>query len=77
MAYPCPQCGVRKGQAHKNWCKRAQRRRQPGFGRLPRRQQAKYEAHRHVARVYKTVKGTEYLRCKVCDKKMGSRKKGQ
>lgn len=75
MAYPCPQCGVKKGGAHATWCKRAQNRRKPGFGKLPRSKQARYEKHTCVPRVHKTRGDTEYLRCKVCSRRWGNGRK--
>jgi hypothetical protein len=73
--YPCPVCGAKKGQAHETTCYRAQVRRRPHFGALPRKQQKKYERHTCQPVVYKTRGKTEYLRCKTCQRAMGKRAK--
>ncbi len=73
--WPCPECGAKKGQAHANTCSHAQIRRRPGFGTLPRKQARKYERHTHNPVVYKTRGDTEYLRCGICERSMGNRKK--
>jgi hypothetical protein len=41
--WPCPECGAKKGKAHHPTCSHAQKRRRPGFGKLPPDEQAKYE----------------------------------
>lgn len=39
------------------------------------KQQARYEKHTCTPRVYKTYKGFQYLKCKICTKDMGKRRK--
>lgn len=64
--WPCPECGARKGEAHKTSCSHAQVRRRPGFG--------KGIGHRHTPKKVpgrEGKDGTNYWYCSKCMRKLG------
>jgi hypothetical protein len=73
--WPCPDCGAKKGEPHKQTCRRARRTRQKGFGALPSWKQGRYEKHTCKPVVHLTRGTVQYLRCGTCRRPMGKRAK--
>jgi hypothetical protein len=76
--WPCPECGAKKGDPHKPSCRRARVGRSTRLGRPSQRKAGKLSTHNRrdcTPVVYRTRGDTEYLRCSVCERSMGNRKK--